>query len=427
MRDCVTAPLVLLAALVAACTNQEAANSAARAVADTTQPIQVSESMAEPLITMDGIAVYNSGYGSAMAYAPDGTGTLYLLTDRGPNIDWSDGGKAFPVPQFTPRIVKARIAGDTIHIDGEIVLRTADGEPLTGLPIGPGCGDTGESAYRLLTPSSATSVGSDPRGIDSEGLVAMDDGSFWISDEYGPFIVHFGADGRQIGSRLSPCPGGGLPTVYAKRIPNSGMEGLTKTPDGEWLVGLMQLPLQNPVPVVGSRLTRMLFYNIRTGATREYAYLLEDPSLEGNSEILALSATRFLVIERDDFFPGDLATPSSFKRIYEADITGASDISAQGALGATPITGGKTLEQASDAELAAAGVVPATKTLRVDLLDYGFTGNKAEGLALGPGNVLFVSSDDDFGVSVAGGKLIQKVLPATGSVDRVRVLQIQLP
>ena len=41
----------------------------------------------------------------------------------------------------------------------------------------------------------------DPNGYDSEGLVALKDGTFWVSDEYGPFITHFD------GQRAAPSRG----------------------------------------------------------------------------------------------------------------------------------------------------------------------------------------------------------------------------
>jgi hypothetical protein len=370
------------------------------------------------------VTVYGSGYGSAVAFAPHGSRDLYLLTDRGPNIDFPAGNKGFPVPDYSPRIVKAHLAGDKLQIDGEILLRRANGTPLTGLPIGAGaCGSTGETAFRL----DGTPIPPDPDGIDSEGLVVLDDGTFWVSDEYGPFLAKFDADGRQL-QRLTPC-NGGLPPVYAKRRPNRGMEGLTITPDGQWLVGVMQAPLENPVSSGVrnvSRLTRILFKNIATAATREYAYLLEDATLQGNSEILALSNTKFLVLERDGNFAFG-SPPSTFKRIYEADISGATDISALGALGATPIPGGKTLEQATVAQLTAAGIVPAAKTLRVDLVAAGFPHDKAEGMALGPGNMLFVTDDDDFGITTGNiGVMIQKLLPPTNVPDFVEVWQFKL-
>jgi hypothetical protein len=84
----------------------------------------------------------------------------------------------------------------------------------------------------------------DPNGYDSEGLVAMRDGTFWVSDEYGPFITHFTSGGREIQQR-SPLTGT-LPRELVNRVPNKGMEGLTITPDGTTLVGMMQSALQQP-------------------------------------------------------------------------------------------------------------------------------------------------------------------------------------
>ena len=44
-----------------------------------------------------------------------------------------------------------------------------------------------------------TPVAKDPYGYDSEGLVALPDGTFWVSDEYGPYITHFDANGYELG------------------------------------------------------------------------------------------------------------------------------------------------------------------------------------------------------------------------------------
>ena len=71
----------------------------------------------------------------------------------------------------------------------------------------------------------------------------MADGTFYISDEYGPYIWHFDATGKKLGG-YSPYDGT-LPRELARRNPNQGMEGLTLTPDGSMLVGLMQSSLIN--------------------------------------------------------------------------------------------------------------------------------------------------------------------------------------
>jgi hypothetical protein len=193
----------------------------------------------------------------------------------------------------------------------------------------------------------------------------------------------------------------------------------------------MQAPLENPAPAGVrniSRATRVLFRHLRTGETREYLYLLERANLQGNSEMLALSDTRFLVIERDGgFLTNPAIGAATLKHIYEFDIAGATEIGALGRLGATPIGGTKTLEQATVAELEAAGIRPVRKTLRVDLLALGYPHDKPEGLALAPGGMLFVVNDDDFSIFQVGGQLVQKRLAPAGAVDVPTVWQIRLP
>jgi hypothetical protein len=53
-------------------------------------------------------------------------------------------------------------------------------------------GGSGETAHDL----NGQILTSSADGIDSEGLVRASEGSFWISDEYGPHIVHFDGIGK---------------------------------------------------------------------------------------------------------------------------------------------------------------------------------------------------------------------------------------
>lgn len=386
------------------------------------------------LFTTDaGVKVYNGGFGSAMAADPNDPNVFYLMTDRGPNVAGKEAntiilGKA----DFTPEIGKFRLKDGKLVLEQTIEFKNADGGKLNGLPNPAGQGATGEIPISLTGAKLPTSVD----GIDSEGLVRAADGTFWVSDEYGPHIVHFDATGKTI-ERINPfgtgTGGRKIPLVFAKRRANRGMEGLAITPDGKTLVGLMQSPMYNPskAAVSGSVVLRILTFNIATGATKQYAYLMDDPSLTGCSEITAVNATTFLTIERDGQYGGDPAKPSTFKKIFKIDISNATDISDpdNGANG--KLYGGKTVEElASAAGLQGAGITPVTKTLVLDLLKdlpAVYPHDKAEGLALLPGNILAISNDDDFGVVDNGSNTFaQKILPLTGKVDHNSIYFVKI-
>jgi Esterase-like activity of phytase len=190
-------------------------------------------------------------------------------------------------------------------------------------------------------------VAKDPYGYDSEGLVALPDGTFWVSDEYGPYITHFDQWGHAL-RRLSPL-NGTLPVELQDRVANRGLEGLTVTPDGKELVALMQSSLQEP-DIDGANAKklvplRLITYNLKTHDEHEYLYLLHNPATNATavSELAALSDTTFLVDERDGCFPGNPgmnppaepgAAPTecstysggAFKQLFKIDISRATDV-----------------------------------------------------------------------------------------------------
>jgi hypothetical protein len=296
-----------------------------------------------------------------------------------------------------------------------------------------GLENTVADAGETITDMNGKALPKSPDGLDSEGLVAAADGTFWVSDEYGPFVVHFDRDGKEI-SRLSPYDGT-LPAELKFREPNKGMEGLTITPDGRTLVGIMQSALtidsDHQAKSKNIPFTRVVTYDLRTHATHEYAYPLDDPDANGTavSEITAVSDTKFLVDERDGNFE-----PGAYKKVYEIDLSKATDIgpSAHVAGGhydptyglEVPLADGTTgpLEylftdssQSPDglSILEGAGITPVTKSLYLDLgglvsrLDPtgGFFGHdKVEGIDLFDGGAkLLVSNDSDFGIDGLAG------------------------
>lgn len=372
-----------------------------------------------PLATVTGVPISGGGYGSSATLKPGSSTTFYGLTDRGPNVDGPDGTKVEPLPGFDPAIGEF-----TFGADGQAVLLRSiplvakDGSPMNGLENS--VADAGET----ITDMNGNVLPKSPNGLDSEGLVAASDGTFWVSDEYGPFIVHFDRNGKEI-SRLSPYDGT-LPAELRFREPNKGMEGLTITPDGSTLVGMMQSALtidsKHQAKSKNIPFTRIVTYNLKTKSVHEYAYVLDDPATTGTavSEITAVSATKFLVDERDGNF-----APGAYKKFYEIDISRATDIGPSarvpdahydGTYG-LEVTGVGPLEDlftdksqspTGQAVLTAHHITPVPKSLYLDFgglvttLDPkgGFFGHdKIEGIDLfANGTKLLVSNDSDFGI-----------------------------
>ncbi|GAB4023235.1 esterase-like activity of phytase family protein [Spirosoma koreense] len=413
--------------LVAACADHTILSFSYPAFSEAANPKVLS-------LAPNGTVIYNGGFGSAIAADPHDPTIFYLLTDRGPNAAGAAANSIiFGKADFTPQIGKFHVVGNQLVLDQTILLKNAAGQLLNGLPNPSGQGSTGETALDL----NGNPIAPNPDGLDSEGLVLASDGTFWISDEYGPHIVHFDATGKTI-ERINPfgtgTGGRTLPKVLARRRPNRGMEGLTITPDGKTLVGLMQSPMYNPssAAITGSTVLRIVTFDIATGATKQYAYLMENASLTGCSEIAAITNTTFLALERDGDYGGDPKKPATFKRVYKVDLAGATDISDPANSDGGKLYGGLTVEQLKDkAGLQTAGVVPVTKTLVFDLLtgiSPVYPHDKAEGITLIGTNQLAISNDDDFGVVDNGmNGFTSKILPATGKVDVNRIYFVTLP
>lgn len=387
----------------------------------------------------DAFEIRNGGYGSAATAHPTNVNLFYAITDRGPNADYTgaDGkGKMFPVPDYTPRIGLFELTSDgSVKQIKDILLKDRDGNLISGLPNSSGLGGTGEIPYDSNGSTIKNSDGTiafDDYGLDSEGLVALNDGTFWVSDEYGPHMVHFDADGKEIG-RINPFTEDNrtqfnLPAEFANRRANRGMEGLAVTPDQKTLVGIMQSTMYNPDKTVKSLdITRIVTINVDTGAVGQYLYK-QEAAARSNSEIAALSATEFLVIERDGTFLAD--NPDAQKEIYKIDLstgTNLETVSLSAGMEQNATHGltidGKTLEQVVLADgnwdtLTAKGIVPVSKTLVVDMVsEVSYPHDKMEGLWIIDSNTIGVLNDDDFATTENNGELEQKYLIPTTTID----------
>lgn len=247
-------------------------------------------------------------------------------------------------------------------------------------------------------------------GLDPEGLARLPDGSFLISSEgtndakprVMPRIFQVDAQGKWLVDL--PMPTHFLPEEIGKQTKgiqnNLAFEGLTALPDGKTVFAAIEKALQQDVVINEEDkgdFIRIIKYTKGESykVTAEYVYqidplLLTDTPKEifrGVSEILALSDTKIVVMERGaKISPKNLWT--STVSLYLADLSKATDVSGNEKLEVKKIT-------------------PATKTklidFEVDLKDKraGKVVENFEALAWGPvladgRKTLLVMSDNNF-------------------------------
>lgn len=341
---------------------------------------------------------------------------LYLVADdRGPG----DGSTA-----FRPRVHVMRIAIDpsprgsippvALSIVETTLLTDEAGEAVWGYTGG----------YSNPPADPMRNVRLDPEGVRIAGAPTGGMQPFWLSEEYGPWLEYYDANGKRL-ARFAPpakfmiaAPDGEAirenELNNSGRVPNRGFEGLTvirgegaggaTTGREDRVIAMLQSPL---IQDGGSddrsrrrgRHVRMVEFRMRSMeaapgksaapeliGTRELVYTLDDKD-HGVNEILHVEGERLLVLERD----GRGGSEARFRRIYLVDLAGATDVSAIESLPA------KDLPE---------GVKPVSKRLLVDLLDssLGLAGEqmpaKIEGLCWGPmvggRRTLIVTTDNDF-------------------------------
>jgi hypothetical protein len=357
------------------------------------------------------------GFGSDLVY--DAASDLYYgLTDRGPG-----GG----VVEYAPRIQAFKLTTDSatgaisdFQLQNTIVFTQADGSTFTGL-------------NPTLANGNPAVLGA---SFDPEGLTLTRNGTFLVSDEYGPSVYEFGLDGKlirqfQVPANLVPRQANGAVnytddrgTVATGRQDNRGFEGLTVSPDGKTAYAILQDPLfQEGANNDGrrSRNVRIVRYDTATGeSTGQFIYQLESVDTLnaqvpgnsfsatnqgrsiGNSAILALPNGKLLVLERDNRgFGSDPSVdiPVAEKAIYLIDLAGADDVSG------LDLTGTNTLPAGIDAVVKSA---TPFLDIRAALTAAGLPiPEKIEGMTVGEwlddGSLQFnLITDNDYSVTQTG-------------------------
>jgi len=364
------------------------------------------------------------GIGSGAWRGPgDPPNVIWTVGDRGPNIACSEmksiagtgfapckgvrNGRVYPTPSYAPSIYRVMLNDDgTFRVTDVITLKDRDGRPLNGL-LNP----LKTAATENAMDGTGKPLPHDLNGIDAEGIVRLADGTFWIGEENGPSIAHISADGRMIvrhvpqgtegefaGARYDVK--GTLPAILTRRPINRGIESMAMSPDERFLYFIMQNPLANPDVKAYQQAKNTRLFKIERTAMRvvgEFVYTLDDPgtfrrdpSKRQNdprvSELMAIGPDRLVVLERTE----------QTTKLYEIHLAGATNIA--GTRWDDPATL-PTLEQTT---VAAAGITPVSKTLRLDTADFRDIVGKTEGMAILGDGALAIINDDDFGI--AGGR-----------------------
>ncbi len=257
-------------------------------------------------------------------------GTLYSLPDRGYNvaglIDYAARIQKFDLafaPDYTSNVVGQTQL--TLTFRGTTKIVDFNGNPTTAV------NPTGTSLSGLTNIPTANGKFT----VDGEGLAIRADGSFYVSEEYGAAIYHVARDGQMLGAitpvqalipQFSNPAYSGFTTESAAvttanqtggRRDNQGMEAVDITPDGRYLVSMLQSATRQDNP--GNKdfnraYTRLFIYDVTGDATPTNPtehYLVELPvtrskgdgavpnKTAAQSEIVALSRTSFLVLTRD--------------------------------------------------------------------------------------------------------------------------------
>ena len=167
--------------------------------------------------------------------------------------------------------------------------------------------------------------------LDPESMVRLADGSFWIGDEFGPFLLHFAADGRlldppyeipQLRSpdhpHLPPADAGQPSAATVRR--SRGFEGLAHF--GDDLYAVIEAG-------TGADADAALIFEFDlpsrafTGVSWRFALAGADHAL---TEFVALApissscGSRFLAVERD----GGHGAAAKYKRVHEVHLAGRS-------------------------------------------------------------------------------------------------------
>lgn len=261
----------------------------------------------------------DNGYG-AQGNSADFVLGLYQVTPTFKTTgDGSTSRGPVAVTEFTPFSDPNGILNAT-HINGGPVYARTNyyPAPAVQIPVDPAI----KSGKRL--------TGAD---FDVESVTRLNDGSFWVGEEFGPYLLHFDAQGQLLRApiphpvlRAPQNPAGGT------NLPSSrGFESMTRNSDGTRLYLTTEASINSEVDK-----RKLEIYEFDT-TTEQYTGRVikynKDSSdfitLGSNNtsnifvtgDITHVAGNKYIVIERDDFQgPPSASNPPRQKKLYLIDL-----------------------------------------------------------------------------------------------------------
>jgi hypothetical protein len=289
----------------------------------TGQPIPGFSGMIPGTAPLSFIGLPDNGYGT-QGNSADFVLGIYIVT---PNFklegDRTTSRGPVGVRSFIPFTDPRGLLDDTYITNGPVYNRTNYyNPPAAQIPVDPAIKNG-----RVLT-------GAD---FDVESIVQLDDGTFWVGEEFGPYLLHFDAQGRLM-SRPVRHPVLRAPqnpqntTQNPANLPSSrGFESMARNGDGTLLYVTTEASI-NSEP--DKRILEIYEFDTRleryTGKSWRYAKDSSDSITGGTGNTTNIFVTgdmahidrdRYVMIERDDFQgPPTAMNPPRQKKLYLFDL-----------------------------------------------------------------------------------------------------------
>lgn len=333
--------------------------------------------------------------GSSLKFVSQSDGLLdfYGITDRGPNMSFSQEGKHFVImskPNFVPSIVK--ICVDTKankSYVSEVIPLSYNGQFITGMANKSIKGIFNSKTETALDLNGNELSSHGKLGLDLEGVALASDNGFWVSDEYFPSLNYVDRSG-EITKRYNV--GRGLPDIMKWRSPNKGIEGIAVTPNGKVYMTLESVLDVDHNTKSSASFIRIIEFSPYTLSTRMFAYPFDQNMYQVTNkkgvkakigDIDALNNDELLLIEQ-----GEKQNGGFRNAIFKINIKDAIDITHK------KLPTGQDLEHGLFDDIKQY-FLPKAKMF--EAREFGWIHDKLEGVAIIDNKTIAIINDNDFG------------------------------